>query len=178
VPRYRITPERSSVWIDARSNVHPIHSTTDGLEGYVDISHSPDGGVDVTAPMAGNLSLSVDHLRSGNRMEDRELQRRIDARRYPTIEGVLDKIVSDNESGHYVVSGDIVFRGVSRHHEDVMVIDSVDDQTIRLAGQSTFDIREFGMEPPRILLLKVEPEVQIRVEIFAVQDSTTQESKE
>ena len=31
-------------------------------------------------------------------MEDRELQKRIDARRFPTIEGVLDKIApSDDE---------------------------------------------------------------------------------
>ena len=29
-----------------------------------------------------------------------------------------------------------------------------------------FDIREFGMEPPRILMLKVEPEVTVRVEIL------------
>ena len=40
-----------------------------------------------------------------------------------------------------------------------MSIRSVDDQTIQLAGQSRFDIREFGMEPPRMLMLKVEPEV-------------------
>ena len=34
---YTIIPERSRVWIDARSSVHPIHSTTDGLEGFVDL---------------------------------------------------------------------------------------------------------------------------------------------
>jgi polyisoprenoid-binding protein YceI len=170
VPRYRITPERSYVWIDARSNVHPIHSTTDGLEGFVDVTFSSDGSVDGTAPVAGTLSLTVDHLSSGNRMEDRELQRRIDARRYPKIEGTLDKIVPSEESESYLVGGDIAFRGVSRHHEDVMSISSVDDRTIRLAGQSSFDIRDFGMEPPRILLLKVEPEVTIRVEIFAARE--------
>ena len=169
--RYRITPERSYVWIDARSNVHPIHSTTDGLEGFVEVTFSPDGSVDVAAPVAGNLSLTVDHLSSGNRMEDRELQRRIDSRRYPKIEGTLDKIAPSEESESYLVGGDIAFRGVSRHHEDVMHISSVDDLTIRLAGKSTFDIREFGMEPPRILLLKVEPEVDIRVEIFGVRET-------
>jgi polyisoprenoid-binding protein YceI len=170
VARYRIVPDRSYVWIDARSNVHPIHSTTDGLEGHVDIAFVPDGAVDVTAPVAGSLSLSVDHLSSGNRMEDRELQRRIDARRYPTIEGVLDKIAPSEEGGSYRVSGDVTFRGVSQHHEDLMRISSVDERTIQLSGKSSFDIREFGMDPPRILLLKVEPEVEIRIEIFAVRD--------
>ena len=168
--RYRITPERSYVWIDARSNVHPIHSTTDGLEGFVDVTFSADGSVDVAAPVAGSLSLTVDHLRSGNRMEDRELQRRIDSRRYPKIEGTLDKIAPSEESENYLVGGRVDFRGVSRHHEDVMSITNVDGETVRLAGKSSFDIREFGMEPPRILLLKVEPEVEIRVEIFATKE--------
>jgi hypothetical protein len=56
VARYCIAPERSYVWIDGRSNVHAIHATTDGLEGYVDMCVLPRGGVDVTAPVAGSLS--------------------------------------------------------------------------------------------------------------------------
>ena len=169
--RYTIAPERSYVSIEGRSNVHPIHSKTDGLEGYIDVAFSPEGNLDVTAPVAGSLSLTVDHLSSGNRMEDRELQRRIDARRYPTIKGDLREIAPSGENGSYRVSGDITFRGVSRPHEDVMTISRVDDETVQLGGTSSFDIREFGMEPPRILLLKVEPEVEIRVEIFAVRES-------
>jgi polyisoprenoid-binding protein YceI len=160
------------VWIDARSNVHPIHSATDGLEGYIEIEIEPDGGVDPTIPAAGQLSLSVDKLKSGNRMEDRELQKRIDARRFPTITGVLSKIEHADENGNYRVSGDITFRGVSRHHEDLMTISRIDGQTIQLDGKSRFDIRSFGMEPPRVLLLKVEPEVDVRVEIFAVKEPT------
>ena len=51
-----------------------------------------------------------------------------------------------------------------------MDISQVDDRTIRLTGASSFDIRDFGMQPPKVLLLKVEPEVQVRVEIYAVKD--------
>jgi hypothetical protein len=40
--RYTIIPERSRVWIDARSSVHPIHSTADGLEGFVDLDADDD----------------------------------------------------------------------------------------------------------------------------------------
>ncbi|HWE66638.1 MAG TPA: YceI family protein [Acidimicrobiales bacterium] len=169
--RYVIAPERSHVWIDARSNVHPIHSTTDGLEGYVDLDLSGEGGVDLSALTSGQLTLSVDRLKSGNRMEDRELAKRIDARRFPTITGVLGTIEKSDEVGTYKVAGDITFRGVTCPHEDLMNISSVDDQTIQLGGQSRFDIRKFGMEPPRMLMLKVEPEVDIRVEIFAVRES-------
>jgi polyisoprenoid-binding protein YceI len=171
VSRYVITPERSQVWIDARSNVHPIHSATDGLEGYVDIELSAEGGVNLSAPMTGQLSLSVDRLTSGNRMEDRELAKRIDARRFPTITGVLGTIETSDAAGAYKVAGEITFRGVTHQHADIMNITSVNEETIQLDGQSRFDIREFGMEPPRVLMLKVEPEVDIRVEIFAVRES-------
>ncbi len=159
------------MWIDARSNVHPTHSSTSGLEGYVELTLGPEGTVDLASKPAGKLSLSVDRLSSGNRMEDRELHKRIDSRRYPTIEGILEQLEPDGSDSSYRVTGDITFRGVSRPHEDVMVIRPVDDQTISLEGSSRFDIREFGMQPPRVLMLKVEPEVDIRVEIFAVRES-------
>ncbi len=42
--RYHIVPERSRVWIDARSNLHPIHSTTDGLEGFIDLDGHDGSG--------------------------------------------------------------------------------------------------------------------------------------
>ncbi len=53
--RYRIVPERSTVSINARSNVHPIHSTTTGLEGFVDLEVVPDGGVDLDVKPAAQL---------------------------------------------------------------------------------------------------------------------------
>ena len=40
-----------------------------------------------------------------------------------------------------------------------------------MTGESTFDIRDFGMEPPRILLLKVQPDVHVRVEIHAEKET-------
>jgi polyisoprenoid-binding protein YceI len=171
VARYRIAPERSKVWVDAKSNVHPIHSSTDGLEGFVELELTPDGGVDLKVSPAGKLSLAVSRLSSGNRMEDRELQKRIEARKFPTIDGVLAGMVRPGDDGVYKVSGDITFRGVARRHEDLMTIRVVDEQTIELAGKSRFDLREFGMEPPRMLLLRVEPEIDVRVEILAVKEA-------
>lgn len=168
--RFHIVPDRSRVWIDARSNVHPIHSETDGLEGFVELDLDDDGQVSFDAAPTAKLSLNVSRLSSGNRLEDRELQKRIDARRYPTIDGVLETIEADGSSGRYQVAGEVTFRGVSHRYQDTMTIEASDPTTITLAGSSSFNIKDFGMEPPRVLMLRVEPEVNVRVEIVAVKE--------
>ena len=167
--RYTIVPDRSRVWIDARSNVHPIHSETSGLEGYVDLHLEPGGRLHPGSEPRGHLSLAVDRLKSGNRMEDRELRRRIDAQRFPLIEGDLGQMVQNGSDESYRVSGDVTFRGVLRHYEDLMTMEMIDDRTISLTGSSRFDIRDFGMQPPKVLVLKVEPEVDVKVAIVAVE---------
>jgi polyisoprenoid-binding protein YceI len=170
--RYRIVPEQSKVWIDARSNVHPIHSSTDGIDGYIALAFNENGEVDLSVEPAGELSFPVSRLRSGNPLEHRELQRRIDARRFPTIDGVLTKMEKvDGDDRRHRVTGDLTFRGVTRTCDDEMTVDVVDDATIRLTGASTFDVRDFGMEPPRILVLHVEPQVDVRVDILARRDT-------
>jgi polyisoprenoid-binding protein YceI len=165
VPRYPIVPDASQVWIEARSTLHPIRTRTDGLEGHLDVEVR-DGRLDLDAPLAGRLSLAVERLSSGNRLEDRELHRRVDARRYPTIDGVLAAMEALDD-GRYRVSGTVTFRGVTRSYKDEMGVHLLDDDTLQLVGRSRFDIRDFGMEPPRLLLVRVAPQVDVRVEIIA-----------
>jgi hypothetical protein len=167
VARYRIVPSRSQVWIDARSNVHPIRSRSDGLEGFVDLDSDGVGHVDPGRQPAGGLSFAVARLTSGKGLEDRQLQKRVDARRFPTIDGVLTGMTPSRIDGTYRVSGALSFRGVTQHCEDEMTVEFFGDRTVALAGRSTFDIRDFGMQPPKILMFKVEPIVQVRVEIVA-----------
>jgi polyisoprenoid-binding protein YceI len=165
--RYDIVPERSSVWIEATSNVHPIRTRTDGLEGFLDVVLGHGGQLDLDVSSKGELSLSVSRLSSGNVLEDRELQRRIDARRFRTIDGRLTEMRATDRDDRYLVRGDVTFRGVTNSYEQEMTVAQLDEQTLQLDGQATFDIRDFGMEPPRILMFKVRPEVDVRVEVVA-----------
>lgn len=168
--RFRIVPTRSRVWIKARSNVHPIHSEASGLDGWLDLELSADA-LDLDHAPAGHLEFPVEQLASGNPLEDREMRRRIDARRYPTIAGDLRTMKPAADPGSYVVRGDLTFRGVTRTYEDEMTLQVIDQHTVGLDGESTFDIRDFGMEPPRILMLKVYPDVTVRVQIVAEKES-------
>jgi hypothetical protein len=167
VGRYRIVPERSKVFISARSSLHPIDTRTDGLQGFLEVEVQGGGRVNLMVPAKGRVSLPVERMSSGNPLEDRELQRRIDARRYPTIDGELTGMTETGRDGRYLVQGAVTFKGSTRTYEEEMVVSQDGDGTLELSGESTFDIRDFGMDPPRILMLKVEPEVGVRVEITA-----------
>ncbi|HEX7520842.1 MAG TPA: YceI family protein [Acidimicrobiia bacterium] len=164
---YRIVPDRSHVIMNARSSLHPIHTRVDGLDGYVEMEVLDGGRVNLSASPKAKLSFPVDRLTSSNLLKDRELKRRIDARRYPTINGQLGELRESEKDGHYVARGDVSFRGVTKTYEDEMAITAIDDRTLKLEGEHTFDIRDFDMEPPKILMLRVEPDVHVRVEIVA-----------
>ncbi len=170
--RFRIVPERSQVFIGARSSLHPINTSTDGLVGLLELAVGDDGAIDLSIPVKGRLSFPVERLSSGNPLEDREMRRRIDAKRYPTIQGDLVEMERVGDNGKYRVCGDLTFKGVTNRYEDDMTITTLDDRTLRLDGEATFDVREFGMEPPRILMLKVEPVVRVRVEIIAEREES------
>ena len=83
--RYRIVPERSRVSIWARSSLHPIETSTDGLQGTLDLELLA-GRLDPQSQPHAKVSFPVDRLKSGNPLEDRELRRRIDSRHFPTID--------------------------------------------------------------------------------------------
>ena len=44
--RYRIVPELSKVFIDARSTLHPINSSSDGLVGFLNVTFDDRGAID------------------------------------------------------------------------------------------------------------------------------------
>ena len=170
MPNYRIRPDSSQVWIEARSSLHPIHGEGRGLEGIVEAAVT-DGRVELNGDTVIRLELPVDQLKSGKAMEDAELLRRIDARKFPKIRGVTTEIKEIN-SGRYRVSGDLTFHGVTRAVEGEVSVSMPDgDKTIVLEGEQTFDIRDFGVQPPKILMLKVHPDVKVRVRVVAEQEA-------
>jgi polyisoprenoid-binding protein YceI len=170
VPLYRIAPERSQVWIEARSSLHPIHGEGRGLEGSIE-AEVIDGRLDLNGVPKIRLQLPVESLKSGKSMEDAEMMRRIDARRYPTIRGEVVEI-KQSADGRYQVRGDLTFHGITKTVDGEVSISVPDgDGTIVFEGEQTFDIRDFGVTPPKILMLKVHPDVKVRVRVVAEQEA-------
>jgi polyisoprenoid-binding protein YceI len=168
--RYTFDSDRSCVWVNGRSSIHPINTETRGITGWFEATTSGDGALDLDQPVSGELELAVERLTSGNQLYDRELRRRIDARRYPTIAGRLTGIVLEGSHPNYVVTGEVSFHGKTRTFAHGMQI-QVDEDVLAMTGEDVFDIREFGMKPPSMLMVRVYPEISVRVELHGVRDT-------
>lgn len=165
--RYEIDPAATTVWIDARSSLHPIHSETHGLRGWFSGDIADDGTIDLANPPAASLELPIDVISSGNPLYDREMRRRVDARRYPTIDVTMRALRAGSATGRYVAEGDVSFRGVTQRVEGELRVTRDGAGRIVFEGEHVFLLPDFGMEPPRIMMLKVYPDVTVRVRIVA-----------
>jgi len=162
--RFIIDPEASEVWIEGTSSVHPIHASATGLTGWVELSRSRSG-IARAPRLAGEVRIAVDRLSSGNSLVDRETRRRVDARRHPEIVGTItggERSAADR----LAVTGDIAFRGEVRPVSGELTVSDDGDRLV-LDGSETFDVREWGLEPPRVALLRVHPEVGVRIHVVA-----------
>lgn len=157
--RFELVADQSQVWIDGNSSVHPVRATTAGLDGWVEID-GRNGAL-----RAGEVAIPVDRLQSGNPLVDRETRRRIDSRRFPTIHGELLEVLARSTTTSSV-RGRIDFRGESVEVTgDLDVARDGDD--LRVTGRKVFDVRDWGLQPPRLLMLKVHPEIEVRIDLRA-----------
>ncbi|HXY43965.1 MAG TPA: YceI family protein [Acidimicrobiales bacterium] len=165
--RYTIDPGRTTVWIEARSSLHPIHSESRGMEGYFDGEVGADGLLDLSSPLGAHLELSIAKMSSGNGLYDREMMRRVEARHFPVITAELRQLTAAEAMGSYVAEGDITFRGVTQRVRDEVTFSRPEVGTVVFEGKHVFSLRDFKMEPPKIMMLRVYPDVTVRVRIVA-----------
>lgn len=162
--RLQIDTQRSEVTLAARSSVHPIIASarpSGWFEGVVDGAFSND------ARMQGHIEIPVEDLSSGNPLIDRETRRRIDAKAYPMIVGDLTEVV-DAEPRRVLLEGEVEFYGESVLLEGELHIERSPENEPIIVGEGTVDVRWWGLKPPRLLVLKVDPEVEVSVRLVLV----------
>jgi polyisoprenoid-binding protein YceI len=164
--RFVIDPESSTVSIEARSSVHPVRGQAHGVEGTAELVL--DGNrPDLSSAPSARIELPIRRLESGNPLYDSEMQRRVEARTYPTIVGELDEAEATAIAGHYRVHGNLTFHGRTRPVTAEIEARVDGDSRLVADWEQTIDIRDFGVQPPRLLMLRVHPEVRVRVHLEA-----------
>jgi polyisoprenoid-binding protein YceI len=161
VREFDVNPDGSTVVIDARSSVGPIAWEAVGLSGWFSTA-TRSGGIDFGAEPSGQLDIPIAAFTSGNRVYDSELQRRVDARLYPTAQAELTGLehVSDEE---FRAHGRLTFHGITRPISGLVQIHLREDGSVVASGEQVVDIRDFGVPPPSLLMLKIYPDVRVHM---------------
>ena len=168
--RYVIDPEQSAVHVLARSSLHPFRGAAP-VSGHVDADFC-DGRLDVGKPHGGLLHVEVDDLRGDVPHLDKELRNRLDSQRYPTVTAVLTEVRESADRG-YQMSGELTLHGRTQRVVGRASLALDARGRLRLRGTLTLDIRDFGLTPPKLLMLKVHPEVEVHLGLVAVAPAGT-----
>jgi len=165
VTAFRVVPERSSLIIQARSNVGAINWEATGIEGVIEADVDA-GDLDLGSNPKARLELSVASLQSGNKLYDAELLQRIDARRYPSTIVELKELALVT-GGRYRASGDLTFHGITREVIGTVAVETDGGDRLVVEGEQVFDIRDFDVPSPKILMLKILPDVRVHLLLLA-----------
>jgi PadR family transcriptional regulator, regulatory protein PadR len=160
--RFVLDPERSAVLIDARSTVGPICFGSTGVTGSL-YAAMGDGGVSTEIPPSGGLTIDMRGLSSGNKLYDAELHRRINSRRFPTAKVELKECTPSAPGWRYRLRGELTFHGITRRTEGTVQIEAASDDRIVVSGEQAFDIRDFALPSPTMLMLRIFPDVRVRL---------------
>jgi DNA-binding PadR family transcriptional regulator len=164
--RFRLVPDRSVILIEVRSNVGPISFGAMGLRGWIEVPLR-DGSIETSPAPSAHIELPVDALRSGNVLYDAELMRRIDARRHPTASIDLRDSAPCTDGNQFALTGDVMFHGVTKPVEGSVLVSMPSPDRLEANGRQAFDIRDFALESPTVLMLRIFPDVQVQLHVEA-----------
>ena len=94
------------------------------------------------------------------------MRRRFDTGRYPAITARVTHGEALAGAGKYRADAQLTMHGQTRQISGDISL-SVDGTTMTIDGQQVINVKDFGIDPPRLIILKVEPEVDLQVHIVA-----------
>lgn len=162
--RYEVQRSRSAVEVLARSTLRPFRGAAP-VSGHVDAVLA-DGRLDLAHGCSGLLTLQVEDLHGESQHLDRELRNRLNSQRYPAVTAALQEVTVDPD-GDYRMVGDLTIHGRTQRVAGAASVTGDGDGILMLRGVLQLDIREFGLVPPKLLMLKVHPHVEVRLELVA-----------
>jgi polyisoprenoid-binding protein YceI len=166
VPTYRVDGAGSTLIVRARSSVHDTNTTFDKVTGTV----QGDPAALETSGATARFEVHMASFDAGDWLKNRKLKKDLDLDAHPIasfeLRELRDVVRAEGTRFEATAIGAIRYRG----REVAMEIrgsGTMDERGIEATGSFELDIRELGMQPPKILMFKVEPEVTIEVTLRA-----------
>jgi polyisoprenoid-binding protein YceI len=161
--QYTVDTDQSAILVEARSNVGPIQFGSQGLTGWAD-ARVVGGQLDLASSPHARFEIALDSLQSGNGLYDAELARRLHVRLHPVCTLELSS-VSLLCGDTYDVAGTLEFHGVTNTLTGTIELSEVAPGTLVVTGDQVFDIRDFELDPPKMLMLHIYPDVRIQLHL-------------
>jgi hypothetical protein len=165
--RYSVSASDSWLTFEARSTLHGVHGKASDLSGSVEVARNEDGSIAAEPVPKMHVEFPVEQLRTGNGMQDREMWKVIDSKRFPRIAADLRELRPGMSPGRYGAGGDVTMSGRARRYDGECTI-SADGDGITIEGDLSVDIRDFGLTPPKLMIIKVDPVVRVHLHLVAM----------
>lgn len=167
---HSLIPERSAVVLSVSTSLGPVTFGANGIEGFIEVAVA-DGRIGVDPGPSAHLELSVHRLTSGNSAYDTELHRQIDARRFPTSFVDLHAAAPvECASPTFEVHGEVTLRGVTVPASGVVLVERPEPGLLVVSGEDSLNISDFGIPPPSLFMIKIDPDVKLRLHLEAHAD--------
>lgn len=166
--RYTILPDRSTMVVEAHSTLGPILFEALGTQGEIEATVE-DGVIVASAPVRGRLEVDLRRLISGNSLYDAELARRIDVHHFPTVVVELAEHTPVDRTRHFL-RGILTFHGETHEIDGTVQVEASEDTHLQVVGEQSLDIRRFGIPQPGMLMLRIFPDVIVRLFVAAALD--------
>lgn len=159
-------PLRSIATFEATHPLGNFSGRAEELSGEVRVDPA-----DLAQGVRGAVSVGVSALRTGIQGRDRDMVRALDGERHPEIRYTIESAdasfgsLSDRADVTLALRGTISIRGVDRP----LVFSArarLREARIWVRGESSLRLTDFGIAPPRRLLLAVGNEVEIRFDVL------------
>ena len=162
--RFEVVSTESSLTFYALSTAQSAYGKTTELTGFVDAAWNLDGSLATEPPPRMHVEFKVESLRTGNDLQDREMWKLIDSKRFPKIAGDLRSFAPGSVRGRYTAAGQITLAGLARSYESEFRLER-ELKRLTLDGELMIDVRDFGLKPINLLVLSVAPLVRVRLHL-------------
>jgi hypothetical protein len=164
--RLDVVSDASSLTFFAMSTSNPVYGRANELRGYIEAAWSEEGAIATDPAPKIHVEFGVETLRTGNELQDREMWKLIDSKRFPKIAGDLFELSPATLPDRYTATGQITLAGLARRYEGEFTVQR-DARHVTLDGNLNIDVRDFGLKPLNLLVLSVAPQVRVRIHLIA-----------
>jgi hypothetical protein len=167
--RFTVLGAESSLTFFATSTLFPVYGKATELSGYIEAVWHAGGTLSTDPVPKMHVELKVESLRTGNELQDREMWKLIDSRRFPKIAADLRELSTGASSGRCPATGYVTLAGLARRYEGELMPQR-EGKRVTIAGDLNVDVRDFGLKPMNLLVLSVAPLVRVRLHLVALKE--------